>query len=88
MDQIFLLVLFALILAVVFYAFNKHADEAVSGDELLEVPSPSSPAAESNIQPPAQHQKARKVPPVKSAKKTSKKAAKKNVKKPRNRREL
>lgn len=89
MDQIFILVLFVLMVAAVAYAFNRRDDEVASGDEVPDVPSPSTPPEESNASPAEkpQDQKARKAP-VKSAKKPSKKVAKKTAKKPRNRREL
>lgn len=87
MDQVFILVLFVLIIAAVAYAFNRRADDVLTGDEALEKTADAAPPVET-ASPPVQDQKVRKVPSAKSAKKPSKKASKKPTKKPRNRREL
>lgn len=87
MDQIFILVLFVLMVAAVAYAFNRRADDVLPGDEALDDPAPPTTPVESAPSP-VQDQKARKVSQTKSAKKPSKKATKKTAKKPRNRREL
>jgi outer membrane biosynthesis protein TonB len=88
MEQVFLAVLFVLIVAAVAYSFRKRLEDVV--DEVAEKPAdpvakvePVEPVA---VQEPASAVRKAKAP--KAVKKPSKKAAKKPNKKPRNRREF